>query len=341
MAFTFKKATKERARLRLALIGPAGSGKTYSALAVASELVPGGRVAVIDTEHGSASKYADRFSFDTLEPDTFEPATYVEAIHAAEAAGFDVLIIDSLSHAWMGKGGALEMVDRAAKRQQGGNSFTAWRDVTPQHNALVEALLACRCHLVVTMRSKTEYVLEEDARGKKVPRKVGLAPVQRDGLEYEFDVVAELNADHEAVVTKTRCPALTDQSYPRPGADLAGVLRAWLTDGAEPVPAPVAPQPSPEELVARWRRRIAGTTSLVPLAAEIAALPEGVLEPVAELYFAAFQAKAEKLPTPAAVTAVEQALAAMPEALVALDSCARVGEALVARRDRLALAGAA
>lgn len=231
---TFKKATKTSARLRLALLGPAGSGKTYSALAIAAGL--GQRIAVIDTEHGSASKYADRFGFDVLELTTFAPRTYVEALAAAEAEGYDVIVVDSLSHAWMGKDGALEQVDRKASGGKG-NSFDAWRSVTPQHNALVEAMLRCRAHLLVTMRVKTDYIVEEDSRGKKVPRKVGLAPVQRDGLEYEFDVVLDVSPDHVATVSKTRCPDLTDQAFDRPGAEVARILKAWLSDG----PAPAAP----------------------------------------------------------------------------------------------------
>jgi len=237
----FKRATKKTARARVALIGPAGSGKTFTALAIGHYL--GNRVALIDTEHGSASKYAlpegvtreqrpDLFPFDVLEPQNFSPATYVESIEAAEEAGFDVLIIDSLSHAWMGKGGALEQVDQAAKRSNSGNTFNAWRDVTPQHNALVEAMLACKAHLIVTMRTKTEYVIEENERGKKAPRKIGLAPVQRDGLEYEFDVTADLDLENNMLIGKTRCSALKGRVFNKAGQDVANILKDWLSDGA-------------------------------------------------------------------------------------------------------------
>ena len=245
MAFKISKATKKTARLRLAIIGPSGSGKTYTALAIAQGL--GARVMVIDTERGSASKYADRYNFEVGELDAFAPATYVEAIRACEQAGADVIVIDSLSHAWMGAGGALEMVDKAARQSNSRNSFDAWRSVTPHHNALVEAMLQCRAHLIVTMRSKTEYVLEEDSRGKKVPRKVGMAPVQRDGLEYEFDVVAEMSADHVACVTKSRCSDLADAVVEKPGAQMAQTLRAWLTDGT-PATVPAPPQTDPRDL---------------------------------------------------------------------------------------------
>lgn len=239
----FRKATKEKAKLRMGLIGPAGSGKTYSALRIASSL--GKKIALIDTEHGSASKYADLFDFDTLELTEFAPANYVAAIKAAEQAGYEVLIIDSLSHAWSGKGGALEMVDRASKKYQG-NSFAAWRDVTPEHNNLVETMIATNLHLIVTMRAKTEYVIEKDEKGKSMPRKVGLAPVQRDGMEYEFDIVGDMDIDNNLIVTKTRCSALAGAVIPRPGEELANIIKAWLTDGQEPTAKPTpAPTPKP------------------------------------------------------------------------------------------------
>lgn len=232
---TFAPATKKTAKLRLALIGPAGAGKTYTALAIASHL--GSKIAVMDTEHGSASKYAGIFPapFDVIEPDSFAPAMYAQVIQAAEQAGYDVLIIDSLSHAWSGKDGALEQVDRAAKRSQG-NSFGAWRDVTPQHNDMVEAIVGARIHIIATMRAKMEYVQQKDERtGKTTVRKIGLQPVQRDGLEYEFDVVADLDTDNNLIIGKTRCPQLAGAVFPKAGEEVAAVLRDWLTDG---VPAP-------------------------------------------------------------------------------------------------------
>lgn len=228
----FHKATKARARARIALIGPAGSGKTYSALQLAKSL--GGKVAVIDTERGSASKYADLFSFDVCELDSFEPLRYVKTLKAAEEAGYEVIVVDSLSHAWSGKGGALEQVDMAAKRDPRGNSYAAWRNVTPMQTALVDAMLGCKAHVIVTMRTKTEYVVEKDDRGKSSPRKIGLAPVQRDGLEYEFDVVADMDADNNFIVSKTRCPELSGKIFNKPGDDVGAIVRAWLSDGAEP-----------------------------------------------------------------------------------------------------------
>lgn len=230
---TFQRATKQEARARVALVGPSGSGKTYTALRFASAF--GQPIAVVDTERRSASKYADLFAFDVLDLDTFAPANYIAALDAAAAAGYPVVVIDSLSHAWMGKGGLLEQVDDYG-RKHGGNSFGGWRDATPQHNALVDAILTYPGHVIVTMRVKTEYVVERnDKTGKHEPRKVGLAPVQRDGLEYEFDVVADLTLDNDLIVSKTRCPALRGAVVREAGEETARVIKEWLSDG-KPLP---------------------------------------------------------------------------------------------------------
>jgi nucleoside-triphosphatase THEP1 len=235
---SFKAATKAQAKLRLGLIGPAGSGKTMTALRIAHGL--GGRVAVIDTERGSASLYAGErgLTFDVLELETYEARKFIDAIAEAEAAGYQVLIIDSLSHAWAGKGGILEFVDKAAKRS-GGGSFSGWRDATPLHNQLVDAILGAKMHIICTLRSKVEHVIEQ-VNGKTQVRKVGLQPVQRDGLEYEFTVVGDVNQDHELIVTKTRAAFLADAVIREAGEELGKQLRDWLGTGKAPAPAPEA-----------------------------------------------------------------------------------------------------
>lgn len=249
MALQFKKATKTQARLRMAICGPGGSGKTYTSLLVARELANGGRVALIDSERGSASKYADIYDFDVLELGSFSPETYVEAIAAAEASGYAVVVIDSLSHAWAGRDGALEQVDRVVARNEAqnrrANSFTAWREVTPMHNRLVDAMLGSACHIIVTLRVKSEYVVDVDDRGRTAPRKIGLAPIQRDGLEYEFDVIADMTTKNELAVGKTRCSRLQGYVATKPGADFAAIIKSWLSDGA-PLPPP---QPKTEPSV--------------------------------------------------------------------------------------------
>jgi len=243
MAMAFQRAVKREAKLRLAISGPAGSGKTYTALTLARTLAgPSGLVAVIDTERGSASKYADLFNFDVLELDSFHPDRYVEAISAAVAAGYAVVVIDSLSHGWTGHDGMLAQVDRIAKLRHNGNTFKAWgdNDVRRMETAFIESLTGSPVHIIATMRSKTEYAVEQNERGKAQPRKVGTAPVQRDGLEYEFDVFGMLSPENELMIQKTRCPALTGQVIARPGKPLADTLIEWL--GGAPALAPTAPR---------------------------------------------------------------------------------------------------
>lgn len=235
---SFARATKKKQKARVALIGPSGSGKTYTALQFGKTL--GKKIALIDTERGSASKYAgDVADFDVCELHRFEPQKYIDAMREAAAEGYDVIVVDSLTHAWTGEGGLLDQKDK----HQGKNSFDAWRHLTPQHNALIDAILGYPGHVIATMRVKTEYVIE-DVGGKKVPRKVGLAPVQRDGLEYEFDVVADMDPDNCMHVSKSRCPALVGAAVRKPGADVAKTLLAWLDDGVEP-----APKTSPVDVV--------------------------------------------------------------------------------------------
>lgn len=253
MAFTFAQATKKQAKLRMALIGPSGSGKTYTALSIASALVPGGTIAVIDTERGSASLYAgDPFTFLHGElVDNYHPDRFVEAIKAAETAGVDVLIIDSISHEWNGPGGCLDLVEKF-KSKYGGNKFAAWGDVTPIHDRLLDTINASRMHIIATMRAKTQYILIDDDKGRQKPQKVGMGPIQRDGAEYEFGIIGELDQDNTLVITKTRCSALNGGIFRKAGADVADILSAWLTDGA-PTPEPSNDDQGDEEKPAQPR----------------------------------------------------------------------------------------
>ncbi len=233
----FQKASKAQAKARLGLIGPAGSGKTYTALRIASAL--GARIAVIDTEHGSASKYADEFAFDTLQLTSFHPQRYVEAIEEAGQAGYDVLIIDSGSHEWNGTDGCLELAEQAAARYKG-NKWAGWRDVTPLHNRFIEAIHAAPLHVIVTYRSKMEYIQTDTGHGKTEVKKVGMEAITRDGAEYELDIVGELDLQHRMAITKTRCKALTDQVIDHPGDAFAGIVQRWLSDGDTPPVAPIS-----------------------------------------------------------------------------------------------------
>jgi hypothetical protein len=216
----------------LALIGPSESGKTFSALAIATGLANGGKIAVIDTEHASASLYADLFDFDVKTLASFNPAKYVEAIQEAELAGYGVIIVDSLSHAWAGTDGALEMHNEETVKSKSKNSYLAWRNVTPVHNAMVEKIVGCRTHIICTMRSKMEYVQEKDeTTGKTVVRKIGMQPIQREGFDYEFSVVGDLDQEHNLVISKSRCRDVADSVWKKPGKELAEKLLNWLNSG--------------------------------------------------------------------------------------------------------------
>lgn len=279
----FQKAQKSQSKLRMALYGPSGSGKTFTALAIAVELLRlmklPGRIAVVDSERGSASKYADKFDFDVNELDSYAPETYRKAIRDAKDAGYSILVIDSLSHAWVGAGGVLDIVDDASVKLRG-NSHAAWKEGTPEYRNLVDAVLQSDMHVIVTMRSKTEWDMNAKGdNGKKTPTKIGTAPVMRDGIEYEFDVTGALDVEHNLVIDKSRCEALDGKVFKKPSEEPSKTLAAWLSSGSVAAPKPTAepvkpearettPGPTPaeqelaaslssaatiDELVARWK----------------------------------------------------------------------------------------
>lgn len=226
-----RKAQRKKAKLRLALVGVTGSGKTYSALKLAFGM--GGKVGLIDTENGSGDLYANLGDYDviTLTP-PYTVVKYREAITAFENAGYDVIIVDSLSHAWAGEGGLLDKQGQLESSGKAVNSFAAWRQITPEHNKLVEELISSKSHIISTMRCKTEYVIEPNAKGKMAPRKVGLSPVQRDGVEYEFTVVMDINENHIATSTKDRT-SLFNGWADTISEETGKTLMAWLEDGVE------------------------------------------------------------------------------------------------------------
>jgi hypothetical protein len=234
----FQRASKKKSRLRMAICGPTGSGKTFTALRLAYAFKGADtKVAVINTESGAIEKYLGLapdgvpFQFDILTLEEYPPTAYTEAIMEAGRLGYDVLVVDSLSHAWTGVGGALEIKDKTS-----GNSYTAWKDVTPMHNRMIESILRSPCHIITTMRSKMEYVLEE-RNGKMVPQRVGMAPVQRQGMEYEFDVVADMDLNHIITVGKTRCPEIDSATTVKPGIGFMTPVVNWLNEGSEVDPS--------------------------------------------------------------------------------------------------------
>jgi len=229
----FEKAMRKKARLRLALTGPSGSGKTYSALLIAKGI--GGKVAVIDTEKGSASLYSDVADFDVLELEPpFSPERFIEGINAAEQAGYDTIIIDSITHEWSGVGGCLELVDTIAKAKFRGNTWSAWSEINPRHRLFLDAILRSNMHVIATMRSKTETAQVEE-NGRKKVAKLGMKSEQRDGVEYEFTTVLDLvHESHHANATKDRTKLFSNSDPVILGEDTGKKLLEWLESGVNP-----------------------------------------------------------------------------------------------------------
>lgn len=256
MGLQLKKAQRSKAYLKLGMSSPSGGGKTLGALLIAyglmkekypqeSDAFRWGKIAVIDTENGSGELYVNKeiakanivvgeYNAITLPP-PFEAEKYTQAIELCQESGMEVCIIDSTTHLWSGQGGLLEQQSNVAKRT--GNSYTAWRDITPQHNRFVETMLQTPMHIIATMRSKQEYVQEKDEKtGRSTVRKLGLEPEQRKGMEYEFTTFFEINAEHEAFGSKDRTSLFDQKTFiitPKVGQE----LMKWLEGGttSEPV----------------------------------------------------------------------------------------------------------
>ena len=232
----FKKAEKKQLKIKMGLSGPSGSGKTYTALSIASGL--GKKIAVMDTEHASSERYADLFEFDVLNQKSFQWGFIRKTLNEAVRLGYDVLIIDSFSHFWNGKGGILEVVDgNSAKGMQ------AWKMVTPMIADMYDAIKEAPIHVICTLRVKTEYVEETNSRNKKVFVKAGLAPVFKDGIDYEFDLMGELTIDHELTCSKTRICELSDKVFEKPSQEFGETLKEWAEGGS------ALPQASDEDWI--------------------------------------------------------------------------------------------
>lgn len=236
----FQEVVRAKSKLRMALTGVSGAGKTLGALYIAYGLTGDwSKIAVIDTEHERARMYANRTDLGTgkfLYCPLYPPYTaerYTSLVkEAASVVGPDgVVIVDSFSHAWNNEGGVLDVKDRIAA-QAGKNSYTAWNEAGKVQNSLVNTILAVGCHTIVTMRSKMDYVMQENERGKTQPVKVGLAPVQRDDTEYEFDIVLDIARSH--IATASKDVTFLDKYGEIITPELGWQLKAWLDDGVDP-----------------------------------------------------------------------------------------------------------
>lgn len=249
MGFEIRKAEKKRRKLRLALIALSKGGKTMTSLLFARELAGAdGKIGLIDTEGGNSEIYAGEKGigdFGIIKLDEFSPQTYIEAMRALVDAGCAVVIIDSLSHAWAGRGGVLEIVDQA----DGKNKWTSgWGKATPMHNDLITAINHCPVHLIATMRQKGDYILTDNGKGSQMPKKVGMAAVQREGMEYEFDITGTMIDANLTIdgVRGTSLESLKDKTFKKPGAEFIKKIVAELDNTAYVPPAPAAPTAPPE-----------------------------------------------------------------------------------------------
>ena len=240
----FQPAVRSAAKIKLAITGPSGAGKTKGALLIAKGL-GAKKIAVIDSENGSASLYAGEFKFDTAPiapPYTTEK--YIAAIDYAIEHGYDCVIVDSISHAWAGEGGLLQQKEQLDQR--GGNSYANWAKMTPKHEKFMSTILQADIDLIATMRSKQDYILADNGKGKMAPQKVGLAPVQRDGAEYEFTTVLDVAMNHEAQASKDRT-GIFDGTIFKITNKTGALIRDWL-NGADVKAAPVKTVEQPAQL---------------------------------------------------------------------------------------------
>ena len=236
----FKKATRKQAKIKLAVTGASGSGKTFSSLRLAKGLANGGKVAVIDTENGSASLYSDRFDFDTLDlSPPFTHDKFISAIKAAEDASYEVLVIDSASHIWEG---ILEYKSKLDAR--GGNSYTNWADAGNKFKGILDAVLQSKIHVICCLRSKMDHVIDKDNNGRATIKKVGMAPIMRDGIEYEFTTVFDCDMSHQASASKDRTGMFTDKIF-QITEETGSSIAKWLSTGEAAPESVTAPASSP------------------------------------------------------------------------------------------------
>ena len=242
--FHANDATREGVLLRAALCGPTGSGKTKTALILGTRMAERlglGPLYVIDSENKSALRYAYsprsrqgyHFKHVPMPEDDYSPAAYTAALDFCEAQGAGVILIDSLSHAWNGINGVLEQVDRTTQQSRSKNTFSeGWKTMTPIQNRLIQRILGSSAHVLFTLRAKVDWVVAENDRGKIEPKKVGLAPIQREGVDYEPDLFFDMTAPNNVLtVSKSRSDRIAPGAvFRKPGTDLADLIIEWLED---------------------------------------------------------------------------------------------------------------
>lgn len=224
-----RKAQRKLAKIKMGIQGPSGSGKTYSSLLIAFGLCNNwSKIAIIDTENHSADLYSQLGGYNVLSLEKpFSPERYIEAIDICINQGMEVIVIDSVSHEWEGEGGILEIHGNMM-----GNSFTNWNKVTPRHNAFVQKLIQSPVHIIATIRAKQDYVLSEK-NGRMVPEKVGLKGITRDGLDYEFTIMFEIDLKHNVTATKDRTGLYMDKPSFVISPTTGKRIKDWCHNGPE------------------------------------------------------------------------------------------------------------
>lgn len=228
-----RKATRQKAKIRLGLSAISGGGKTYSAILIAKGLAGGdlSKVAMIDTENGSGDLYAHLGEYNVLPLSApYTPENYIKAIKTCEDAGMEVIIIDSITHEWDGRGGILEI-----SAAMTGNSYTNWASLTPRHQKFIDSILSSKCHVITTVRRKQDYEMVLNDKGKLAPIKVGLKEVTREGFEYELTVNLELDQKHNATAQKDRTGLFADNPSFVPSEDTGQMLLQWCESGEAPI----------------------------------------------------------------------------------------------------------
>lgn len=271
MKLQIRKATRKNIKLRLGLMGPTGSGKTFTALSIAEALSltqPKARILLADTERASSERYAEGKPFDfdivPLEP-PYHPDIVGQVIKMA-GGDYDVVIFDSLTHLYIGAGGLLEVVDAAGKRARG-NTYAGWKEGTPVWNRMIDSILAAPLHTIVTMRSKMDYI-QTERDNKKVIEKVGMGAIVRDGFEYEMDIVGDLDQENVMTITKSRMSDIAKGSFRNPGYDLGKQMLEWTQSGSED--AVYTPPPDPRE-----HQRPIYISKIIALADKVGAIEVG------------------------------------------------------------------
>lgn len=229
---TLRKATRQKSKMRLGLSAVSGGGKTYSALLIAFGLTNDwSKIALIDTENGSGDLYAHLGEYSVLPLQApYTPESYINAVKTCESAGMEVIIIDSISHEWEGKGGILDISNSMT-----GNSYTNWAKITPRHQAFIDCILNSSCHIITTVRRKQDYEMTTNSQGKLVPQKVGLKEITREGFEYEVTINFELDTKHNATVSKDRTGLFAGKPEFVPSIETGEMIREWCETGVTPI----------------------------------------------------------------------------------------------------------